>query len=158
MKNVIAAFAVLLVIPALGFAQETVSGSYVNFNLEQTVIERPDGTSLVHSTVDQYSTTMDPANPMNDMKFRCTGLDVVSPSGEVMSSGGACFGNNPDGDSQWHWWRRTEVGTEECPLQCGVWTIFHGTGAFAEMTGSGGTWKVTAVFPDETDAGTWTLK
>jgi hypothetical protein len=92
------------------------------------------------------------------MKLKCWGLDVVSASDEMLSSAGGCIGTNPDGDVEWTWWRMTEAATERCPNLCGVWGYTNGTGAFEEMIGRGGTWKNTAMFPDDTGAGVWTLK
>jgi hypothetical protein len=157
MKRVLIVCAAALLMPGLAVAQESVSGIYANFNLVQTDVKTAEGTIMRHTTVDQYSTTSTPDSPFNNVKLKCHGLEVLSEAGASVASAGTCIGSNPAGDVFWEWWRTTESGTEACPVECGVWAIYHGTGAFEGMTGEG-TWKVTAVYPDQTGAGVWDLK
>jgi hypothetical protein len=156
MKCVLVVCAVVLMLPVAAVAQE-VTGTYANYNLELKAVEQPDGTIHEYATFEQYSTTNVQDHPLNNMKFKCWGLDVVSASDEVLSSAGACVGGNPDGDVEWTWWRMTETATEKCPAFCGVWGITNATGAVEGMIGLAGTWKTTGIFADESGAGVWEL-
>ena len=152
MKRVIVTLVVFLLMPLAALAQEEVGGTYVTFDLEETIIELPDGSSLVQFTYGQFGTTNDPDSPFSNAKGRCMGEGLRSESGEVITSAGACVFHNPDGDTVWTWWRLEKVGTTDCPLACGTSGIFNGTGAFDGVTGSG-TWKITASYPDGTYLG-----
>jgi hypothetical protein len=157
MRPVFAALALCLLIPVAAAAQEEVAGTYVTYNLEQTITEQPDGSSRSRGTYEMFESTSDPDSLFNNTKSWCMGEDLLSESGEIISSAGACATHNPDGDTYWHWWRQEKAGTTDCPNACGSWGIFNGTGAFKAITG-GGSWKVTATYPDQTGAGVWNLK
>jgi len=152
MKPVIVAFAVCLLMPFAVPAQEKVDGNYVTFNLEETIIELPEGRSLVQRTFGQFVTTSDPDSPFFNVKGRCMSDGFRSSSGELIVNAGACVLHNPHGDTYWIWWRLEETATTDCPLACGTWGIFKGIGAFEGVTG-GGTWKTTASYPDGTVVG-----
>jgi len=157
MRIALITLAVLLVVPAAVTAQELESGIWVSFNLEQTTVEQSDGSMLRYSTDNQYSTTHLATGPDNNMRFKCLGMELISESGDVIGAAGSCQGSNPDGDVQWQRWSMTEAGTEECPIRCGVWEVFKGTGFF-EGKIEGGTWETTAIHPDGSASGTWKRK
>ena len=157
MKRVIVTLIVFLLMPLAALAQEEVGGTYVDFDLEETIIELPDGSRLVQRTFGQFGTTSGPDSPFSNVKGRCMSDGFFSESGEVVANAGACVFHNPDGDTYWTWWRLEEAGTTDCPLACGTSGIFNGTGAFDGVTSSG-TWKTTAPYPDGTGAGVWQSK
>ncbi len=157
MKPIVACCAVALLVPVVGLAQEEITGTYYSHANEETMVELPDGGALNRGAYEAFHVTDDPDSPFNQVKGRCIYEDVLSESEEIIMSSGSCLVRNGDGDTYWFWWRRTEGGTEACPISCGTWGIVNGTGIFAGTTGSG-TWTTTTLYPDETDAGVWTLK
>lgn len=157
MKCVITLLAACLLVPVVAPAQETVSGTYVTFDIEQEITELPDGGSLVRGTSNEYSTTNDADSPFSNSKGTCMSHAFRSEAGEIITAAGSCFLQNPDGDSWWYWWRLEKVGTTDCPISCGTWGIFKGTGAFEGVTG-GGTFSDVAAYPDQSSAGVWQAK
>jgi len=155
MKSIIACCAVVLLLPVVGLAQE-VTGTYHGYGQETTTIELPDGRSLNRSTSHIFMAADDSDSSLNQGKGSCMSEGVVSESGGILDAAGACVVRNGGGDTYWFWWRLTDGGTETCPISCGTWGIFNGTGVFAGATGSG-TWKTTTLYPDGTDAGAWTM-
>lgn len=154
MKRVIVTLVVFLLMPFAALAQEEVGGTYVTFDAEDTTVNLPDGSSLVQGTYGEYGTSNDPDSPFSNYMGRCMAEGLSSESGEVIANAGACVYHNPDGDTSWQWWRLEETGTTDCPLGCGTWGIFNGTGAFDGLTG-GGTWKIVATYPNGNALGVW---
>jgi hypothetical protein len=157
MKPVVAALIVVLFVPVAALSQEKAVGMYVTYDLQQTTIELDNGGSIDQGTYGQFVTTADTDNPLANTKGRCMGETSFSDSDEVIAAAGLCVLRNADGDAYWFWWKQDEIGTADCPFGCGVWSIFHGTGVFDGVTGTG-TWRTSDSFPDLTGVGDWKLK
>ena len=134
----------LLTSPSLLLAQSGQSaGQYTNENLDRGITELADGRTMAVSHFLSLTFADDADHPLANHRAACTSRNVVSADGEFISSDGACFTHNADGDGVSYWWVVDSVGTEDCPNACGSFTYFGGYGKYTGTTG-GGTWRQTA--------------
>ena len=157
MRTFLATLAVILLMAATASAQQEVAGTYVTYGQEQIETELPDGTRVSQGAYGEFAATSDPDHPFNNQKGSCISKDVSSKSGESLGSAGACALSTPDGSTIWSWWREDKSGTADCPNSCGTWGVFHGTGVFKGVSGTG-QWKSVANYPDGAGVGVWDLK
>ena len=137
------------------FAQRsgTVGGRFASHTISQDQTEMPDGSMMVTIHYHQTAFADDQSHPLDNISNDCVGMLQVSGEGAAMSASGSCFGIDADGDRVASWWRMDEGGTDDCPVMCGSWGFFAGTGKFEGLEGSG-TWEQKTTFANS-DTGTW---
>ncbi len=153
-RIVLVGFSIVLLLPLVLQAQEQIWGTYATSGLTLDTLVLSEDRVVTSAANSLLSDVDDPNSPFSGQKAQCIGKAVSTEEGGAVTSGGACFGENAEGDGYWWWWQLTEAGTEECPIECGTWTIFLGVGKFEGVTG-GGTWEATAQNADGTASGDW---
>jgi hypothetical protein len=155
MKRIIlAGFSIVLLLPLALRAQEQISGTFATSDLTLDTLVLSEDRVVTRGVNGILVDADDPSNPFSGQNGQCLGKTVAAQEAILVISGGACFAENAEGDGYWWWWRVTEAGTEECPMECGTWSIFLGFGRFEGATG-GGTYRATAQNADGTGSGEW---
>ena len=153
-RIVLVGFSVVLLLPLALQAQEQVSGTYATSGLTLDTLVLSEDRVVTRGANGILVDVDDPSSPFSGQKGECLAKTVSTEGSDAATSGGGCFAENEKGSGYWWWWQLTEAGTEDCPIECGTWTIFLGVGEFEGVTG-GGTWKATAQNADGTASGEW---
>ena len=128
-------------------------GHYANHSTSLETVELAGGGSIEVNHFKQFTFADDPSHPIHNSSQDCVGVSRLDADGNIISASGSCFGSKGEGDSVSWWWRQEEAGTESCPIQCGTWGYFDGSGAHKGISGTG-TWVNTVMFADG-NTGTW---
>lgn len=130
----------------------TVSGQYSTVRLSTDTVNSPRGGAVVHFTYGLVSSSDDPGGVFSEGMGDCVGTTVLADDGTPAAGAGSCFITDMDGDGWWQWWKLDEAGTSDCPIMCGTWGSYNGTGKFADVSVSG-TFKGVAAFADGSGRG-----
>jgi hypothetical protein len=130
----------------------TMSGQYATVRMTTDTIGTPDGGAVVHFTYGLVSSGEDPGGLFTEGKGNCVGTTVLAEDGNPVAGGGSCFVTDMEGDGWWQWWKLEAVGTADCPIMCGTWGSYHGTGKFEGVSVSG-TFNGVAAFADGSGRG-----
>ncbi len=156
MKRVGTVFTVLLILVApavFGGDSGTATGRFATHTMSTDSTELPDGgrVDIVH--YNQFAFSDQPGHPIDNTTADCVGRYLFSNDGDVEAASGICFATDAGGNMTSFWWRFEEAATANCPLMCGSWGYFDGTGKYKGVSGTG-TWKQSSVFGDD-GVGTW---
>ena len=134
-------------------AELKVSGTVVQVIVSKEEQKLDDGRTILHAHEKGIVETNDPKSPLNLTTRECSGTGIMDTKGNFVDGGGYCDNFDKSGDSYWNTWKAAPEGGN-------IWSVYHGTGKFAGMSG-GGTIKIIAYFPDRYDLafeGTLTMK
>ena len=154
MSAAFAAVAICLFTAATTHAAELkVSGTVVHVILTKEEQKLDDGRTILHVHDKGIVETNDPKSPLNLTSRECSGTLIMDTKGNFVEGAGYCDNFDKSGDAYWNTWKSAPGGGN-------IWSVYHGTGKFAGMSG-GGTSKFIANFPDRYDItfeGTLTIK
>jgi hypothetical protein len=129
-----------------------VSGTIVYVTVSEQSSKLPDGRTVLHLHDKGILRTEDPASPIHLAIENCFSTIILAADGSIENGSGYCDTFDKEGDANWLTWVGTATGT--------AWTIYHGTGKFEGMTGSGTT-TFDLMLPDRSSGtfeGTLTMK
>jgi hypothetical protein len=153
------AFAIVLVafVAAPAVAQD-IEGQYITSAGVVDTTQLPDGQLLVSNQYPMFGLSENAEGLFDNVKSQCSSWSLSEAEMDAPSAlAGSCYGLDAEGDVYWFWWRAEEMGTDACPILCGTWSVYRGTGKYEGMGGKG-MWRVVTQFQDGSNRGVFTYK
>ena len=131
--------------PSALFARKD-SGTGVYTRVSSNIIERADGSQVIHFADKGIIMASDTKSPLHLCTQDASGTAVLAADGSLVMASGYADGINADGDVFWIWWRNSPTERK--------WGYLGGTGKFAGIKG-GGTTVQLSVHPDGRSSISW---